>query len=123
MKWIIVPILMILLLVQSFSKWLVVMDFTIHRDFISKNLCENRNRPRLQCNGRCQLAKKLAEEEKQNSSQNPGSGKIKAIDLLYDEQVSIPDLFSGSKRNRNLFSGLIQSGGILYSASIFHPPA
>ena len=70
MKWIIVPILMILLLVQSFSKWLVVMDFTIHRDFISKNLCENRNRPRLQCNGRCQLAKKLAEEEKTKLSKS-----------------------------------------------------
>jgi hypothetical protein len=122
MKWIVVSILMILLLVQSFSKWLVVIDFIIHRDYISKNLCENRNRPKLQCNGRCQLAKKLAEEEKQNS-QNPGSGKIKAIDLLYDEQISFPDLFSGSKKNRNLFSELIKSGGILYSASVFHPPA
>ena len=122
MKRTVVSILMILLLVQSFSKWLVVIDFTIHRDYISKNLCENRNRPKLQCNGRCQLAKKLAEEEKQNS-QNPGSGKIKAIDLLYDESISFPDLISGSKKNRNLFSELIQSGGILYSASVFHPPA
>lgn len=36
-----------------------MMSFELNRDFIAKNLCQNRNRPQLNCNGKCYLAKKL----------------------------------------------------------------
>jgi hypothetical protein len=36
----------------------------MHRDFISKNLCENKNRPEIKCNGKCYLNKKIKSQEK-----------------------------------------------------------
>jgi len=47
------------LLLQLFSREAIVMSFELNRDFIAKNLCENRNRPQLNCDGQCFLAKKL----------------------------------------------------------------
>ena len=61
---------MFLLLTQTFSKWLMVAGYSMNKEYIAKNLCENRNKPALHCNGKCQLMKKMAAEESQplNSS-------------------------------------------------------
>jgi len=48
---------------------LLYLDFEIRRDYIISNLCENRNRPMLNCNGKCYLAKRLAEAKKQEEKQ------------------------------------------------------
>lgn len=48
---------------------LLYLDFEIRRDYIVANLCENRNRPMLNCNGKCYLAKKMAEAKKQEERQ------------------------------------------------------
>lgn len=48
---------------------LLYLDFEIRRDYIVANLCENRNRPMLNCNGKCYLAKKIAEAKKQEEKQ------------------------------------------------------
>lgn len=55
------------LLLQLFSREVIVMSFTLNRDYIAKNLCENRNRPELHCDGKCFLAKKLkAQHERED---------------------------------------------------------
>lgn len=48
---------------------LLYLDFEIRRDYIVANLCENRNRPMLNCNGKCYLAKRIAETKKQEERQ------------------------------------------------------
>jgi hypothetical protein len=47
------------LLLQLFSREAIVMSFELNREFIAKTLCENRDRPQLNCDGQCYLAKKL----------------------------------------------------------------
>ena len=69
MKFIALPILVVLVLVQSFSHWVVVMAFNLNRDYIAKNLCENRFRPQLHCNGNCVLMKKMKAKEKEEQGQ------------------------------------------------------
>ena len=58
MKLLATPILILLLLTQVFGKWLLIADYTINKEYISKNLCINREKPKLNCAGKCQLAKK-----------------------------------------------------------------
>lgn len=44
-----------------------VIDYVVNYDYIAKVLCENKAKPELKCNGKCQLMKELAkaaEEEK-----------------------------------------------------------
>ena len=122
MKFLLVPILIALLFVQTFSKWMVLLEYNLNKDFIAKNLCVNKARPKLHCNGKCQIMKKLAEEEKQNSSNNNTT------------KISIQDLFCGNamiQLNPPLLHAALLSFNedppiSAYStpiASIFHPPA
>lgn len=36
-----------------------VFDYLIHKDYIAKNLCVNRDKPKSCCNGKCHMVKKL----------------------------------------------------------------
>ena len=91
MKFILVPILIFLVLIQTFSKWVVVAEYKLNKDYIAQNLCINKARPRLHCNGKCQMMKKLAEEEKQNSTNN-NSSRIKIQELVFSNKVNRPTL-------------------------------
>jgi hypothetical protein len=44
---------------QAFSKWFLIAEFNVYRNYIAKNLCENRYRPGLHCNGKCVFMKKM----------------------------------------------------------------
>ena len=61
--------LLSLMLVKACVIPLLYLDFEIRRDYIVANLCENRNRPMLNCNGKCYLAKKIADAKKQEEKQ------------------------------------------------------
>lgn len=38
---------------------LPLLDYAVNKDFIAKNLCENRKKPKMNCNGKCHLMKQL----------------------------------------------------------------
>jgi hypothetical protein len=57
---------------QTFSKWFLIADFQVNRDYIAKNLCVNRIKPCCCCRGKCYLNKKMAADESQQ--QAPGKG-------------------------------------------------
>lgn len=122
MKFILVPILMLLILIQTFSKWAVVVEYNLNKNYIATNLCINKARPKLHCNGKCQMMKKLAEEEKQDSSKN-NSARIKVQELVFNDEM-----------NRSVLPGITyitlsynEDAPILKHSSpvssIFHPPA
>lgn len=58
------------------------MSFKINQDYIAKNLCENRDKPIMECNGRCDLIKKLKQAEKDEQKQLAQNLKEKS-DILY----------------------------------------
>src|SRR5678815_4709774 len=75
MKWT-VPILMLLILTITFNKGIVWLSYKANQDLISKNLCVNKLKPRLHCNGKCQLMKKMAEDQQEDSSVPRGMTRI-----------------------------------------------
>ena len=62
--------LLVIVVIQTFSAFVIEADFFLNQDYIAKNLCVNRDKPMMHCNGKCYLAKKLKEEGK---SQAPAS--------------------------------------------------
>lgn len=61
--------LIVSLLLQLFSREVIVMSFQLNRDYIAKTLCENRSRPALHCNGKCYLAKRLKTRQAREDQQ------------------------------------------------------
>lgn len=59
MKLIITISLSLLILVQPFSKMLLVLQYQVNRDYIAAVLCVNKTKPQLHCEGKCQLKKEL----------------------------------------------------------------
>ena len=51
--------LMLVVLLPLGSKLAIITHFSLHRSEISRTLCENKDRPVMQCNGSCQLRKRL----------------------------------------------------------------
>ena len=43
---------------QTFSKAMIVAEYQLNREYIAKNLCVNKSRPKMHCNGRCHMMKK-----------------------------------------------------------------
>lgn len=66
------------LLSLLFSQPLTIITFQLNKNFIAKNLCENRSKPKMQCNGKCKLGKKLAEENS-NNEQSFSFAKVEVI--------------------------------------------
>jgi len=62
-------------------------------DYIVNNLCENKNKPALNCDGKCYLSKLLAQESKQ-SEENPIGEKQSQTEIQHIFFYAISSLFN-----------------------------
>nr|WP_298995529.1 hypothetical protein [uncultured Allomuricauda sp.] len=58
-----------------------IAEYIINYNYIVTNLCENREQPQLQCNGKCYLFKLLAEENRQQED-NPFENQQQNNELI-----------------------------------------
>ena len=63
MRSFIASLLLFAIMLPTISPWGTVAYFNINRNYIARVLCENRDRPQLNCNGKCYLAKKLKQQQ------------------------------------------------------------
>lgn len=82
MKLISVSILFICLMAATFSNWVIIAAYDINQKFISNELCENKDKPAMQCNGHCFLNKQLTKEEQPTSPLNTKAGERFEIQLF-----------------------------------------
>ena len=121
MKHLAVILVLFALLAQSSSYYCVVLNFQINRAYIAKNLCENKDKPSMHCNGKCCLKKKLNQTEKQQTS-NTGNSKFPTVPTLFFQ--SIPEKYYFICNYKlNTYSGFNDNRTHDYSASFFHPPS
>ena len=101
-----------------------IVDYVVNYDYISKVLCENKAKPELKCNGKCQLMKEMA---KASEEEKPISQDKKTIHFEYEtlfiQQLPVFDL-----KTKNVFTlkEINQAYSDLYCykniAPVFHPP-
>lgn len=88
--WLIVTIL------PTFSQWGTISYYHINKEYITRVLCENRDKPQLHCDGHCFLAKKLkAQQQKEDQQtseqvQNLPTLNLFASPLAFFEFLSTP---------------------------------
>ncbi len=75
---------------STFSKAVIVVDFYANQDYITKNLCENRDKPTMHCCGRCQLRKRFNREEDHDKNKPESRSENKKEVLFHDETASMP---------------------------------
>ena len=98
------------------------MAFSLNREFIADNLCENRSRPQLNCKGNCVLMKKMQQDAEQEKK-SPAALKIEIItNYIYSVAIetSVPPVFDSSI---TYFIAVRSGQPIDRSLAIFHPPS
>jgi len=113
-------LLLISFLIQSFNQTLVLAGFYFNQGFIARTQCINRYTPQLHCNGKCILAKKLKEAEK-NNHQNQDKNIEQTLQFFYSSSFIADPVhkFLAVNRKFALYSNSLIEGFIL---AIFHPP-
>jgi hypothetical protein len=102
-----------------------VIEYIVNYDYISKVLCENKDKPQLKCNGKCHLMKELAkaaENEKPISSDKKSNSK-QEVEVLFFQDIQSLVLekiyFQNKTSIHNNYSNLYFH---LNGCSVFHPP-
>lgn len=49
--------------------WMPFVDFVIRYDYIIEELCENREKPKIMCHGKCHLTKELQKQEEKKKQE------------------------------------------------------
>ncbi len=102
-----------------------VIDYVVNYHYIATVLCENKDKPQLNCCGKCHLKKELAkasEGEKPNSSDKKDNTKQEVEVLFYEDIASLviaPIYFESENTLIDNYSNLYFH---LNSCSEFHPP-
>ncbi|MBD3750649.1 MAG: hypothetical protein IE931_14270 [Sphingobacteriales bacterium] len=91
----------------------------MNKDYIAQNLCINKDKPWLRCNGKCFLMKKIAEADKKQQSQEKQIQKD-----LYQQMMLVPVLkFQFFKTSKvQIFPYYADEKINLSQTPIFHPP-
>ncbi len=114
-------LLFLLVAIQTFSKWCLMAEYQVNRDFIAKNLCVNRFRPSCCCQGKCYLNKKIAADESRQQDPAKGAQKDETLLQVHTSDILLPApvcaLFNFTHHTRYLDGDSHE-----YIPSFFPPP-
>ncbi|MDN3205163.1 hypothetical protein [Algoriphagus sediminis] len=111
------------LMMPTFLKVGIIIDFKVNQDFIAEVLCINKEKPMMNCDGKCYLSKKLKKAKEQEEKQLPAGIQDK-VEVVYSQSGNY---FEFLPQIAPLISNLIPAYGDDFSpssfiADIFHPP-
>jgi hypothetical protein len=110
-----------IILLRMMAMPLSLIDYTLHKGYITAYLCENRLKPEMHCAGGCFLNKKLKmANESQESRNQKGTGKIIVVDFF--EPVHGPAFRCTGVVPEYKTSFNVQPISSPYTGNIFHPP-
>lgn len=102
-----------------------IISYAVNYEYISTELCENKDDVEMECNGKCHLKKELAKEIQEN---NPAS-ESKKVNFAETSMLFCSDIlpftfekmfFDEEVQNVTSYSNLYQKED---AYTIFHPPA
>ncbi|MEO8768468.1 MAG: hypothetical protein ABI402_00220 [Ferruginibacter sp.] len=114
-------VLLLAFVVQTFSAPFIRLDYYFNQADYAKN-CVNKKRPKMHCNGQCQVMKKIQEEEKQQQQTDERKMGSK-VDVLSSKSffVTTTDLFF--QTTAIIYFTQNNDATIQVARLIFHPPS
>lgn len=123
MKRVITLLMLLVMMIQSSSQLWITAAFFLNRDYISRVLCINKDKPESGCNGACQLKKQIKkDQEKQEKSGIDSKSKEVLVYLPTVIPLASSNIvfeWSAKTFNKIYFSSFLTDG---FTHSIFHPP-
>jgi len=120
LKYSVVILLFIALIAQTFSRSLVLADYMVNLDAYKK-ACVNKAKPKMHCNGKCQMLKKMNKNPDDNGS-GTTAPKYNQPDFVLSSKSFFPFILFPIASKINHFTCYISPVSSCQIGSIFHPP-
>lgn len=108
------------ILLQSFGKVIIYVNYELNLDYIIRTYCVNKSNPAKHCDGKCHLTKQLQEEEKQEST--PGSNQNEKVEIQWFSQEKCDINLNGYSSEEYTYPTMRILKPKSPSFPIFHPP-
>jgi len=107
---------------QTFSSAFIIVDYYAYTNSYAKD-CINKSKPEMHCNGKCQMMKKIAKEEKKSQNNPETNSNNKNEITLFAESffAKITQTFI-IENNSKITPSTTSDKTIDRSFDIFHPP-
>jgi hypothetical protein len=116
-------IVFIVAIVLFLKPVLPVFEYIVNYEYISKVLCVNKEKPKMQCNGKCHLMKELA---KSSENEKPISDKkiiTPEFEVLFFQEIRSVQIcnffFTNQEKENDNYSNLYT---FLKNSTFFRPP-
>ncbi|MEI7964211.1 MAG: hypothetical protein WCH29_03520 [Chitinophagaceae bacterium] len=105
--------------IQMFSGQFIAINYSINTALFAKN-CENKARPKMHCNGKCQMMKKMKDQEKRE--QQNSERKSESKDEVLSSKSYFGTIHIQSVLVRNQYAYEMPDPPVDRSFAFFHPP-
>lgn len=96
------------------------VEYVLNQDYIAEFLCINKDKPKLQCNGKCHLVKEIKKQKENDSNTLVISLENYPIGFVKIYKVEALNSFTYLKKHTNTHYQILYRFNYNYSA--FQPP-
>ncbi|NQW35834.1 MAG: hypothetical protein HQ471_02405 [Flavobacteriales bacterium] len=99
-----------------------LLNYYINYNYIVANLCENVDKPEMQCNGQCHLMKMVKQENQEENNQSPKFPKVELNNLQFNTNIqnNVLKVIDVLKKDKHYFNSTLVPQKIILR--IFRPP-
>ena len=99
-----------------------MIDYAVNYEKIITELCINRNRPELTCNGICYLKDEIAKSAKDQQSKDKLPTAFKSLDLFVETTVLEVPSTNFSKNKNQIKDSFLDYSSLFYLQKTIQPP-
>jgi hypothetical protein len=112
-----------MLLSNSLIKGALFVNYLVNQAEITKQFCENKAKPKLNCNGKCHLAKQFAKQDKQEKSTSETQKfKVESVEITAQMNEPITFVYPIQSISTNNHYAYSEARSDAHLVEIFHPP-
>jgi hypothetical protein len=112
-------LLLTAIFLQTFSSFVIQAEYFLNKGYIATVLCINKEKPKMRCNGKCYLAKKLQEERQEQQAPTSKKEKFEVQPYFLPKQLAFSAFHYFSK---TVYPQTDKDYSSAYSHSVFRPP-
>jgi hypothetical protein len=121
LKYTLVILLLAALMAQTFSRSIAMADYMVNLEAYKK-ACINKAKPKMQCNGKCQMLKKVKKQEGDSEASAPVL-KLNHLEVVLSSKSFFPSISVVSTNNSSSYFTYTDDYSSDYLGAIFHPPS
>jgi len=112
-----------MLLSNSLIKGALFVNYLVNQAEITKQFCENKAKPKLNCNGKCHLAKQFAKQDKQEKSTSETQKfKVETLEITAQIPTKIAFIYPIKSVESANYYAFSEARSDAHLMDIFHPP-